>query len=230
MAARCRCRFGRTGRDLDVQEGLWEVVKLGGEQRVRPVPGFAAYDRILNVTGAFSGARRVGAEIVFRRAFDRPFGFGVLHLWGGHPDQEGYWPRRGWLYGMAWYMSLYGVGIEISAKYGAGRRNDVLCYRSFDIEANTRYRVIAECWPEFRLEGTHRCFRQRMKWWRCGEEEPESWLETTDLGKAALPEREYSVALMAHNCEVEFAAVSVEGLSAPDPSPRSATKHTAGGA
>jgi hypothetical protein len=54
---------------------------------------------------------------------------------------------------------------------------------------------------------------QRMKAWRQGEPEPEDWIESGDCALVKLPEREYSVALMAHCCRVDYGPVRVLPLA-----------------
>ncbi|NIA31963.1 MAG: twin-arginine translocation signal domain-containing protein, partial [Actinobacteria bacterium] len=82
--------------DLDVQDGYWKVVEKKGVHRVRLKRGFENYDRIVVVTGAFPQGRRVETDLIFRRNEGNPFGFGILPLWGGRPDDEGVTPSRGW--------------------------------------------------------------------------------------------------------------------------------------
>jgi hypothetical protein len=202
---------GSEAGGLDVQDGQWQCVGGPDGWRVRPVPGTEEYDRILNVCGAFPGGRRVSTDMIFRRGV-RPFGCGVLVLWGGHPDPQGGRPRSGWLYSIGWYMSIYGVGIEDSVRIGSSPRRDVLAYVSSNIEEGRRYRLVMEAVPERDSADVLRCWRQRLKWWPDDESEPEDWLETTDYGEAKLPDREYSVALMAHRCQVEFGPIRIERI------------------
>ena len=199
---------------LDVQDGCWEVFDDAGVARVRPRAGFEGYDRILVVTGDFPAARRIETDVSFHGPVSQPFGFGLLSLWGGHPDTDGFRPRRGWLYCMAWYLSIFeGFGTEFSIKWGGARRRGVSHFLPFDIRPGERYRLVAECWEERAADGSHRRYMQRMKAWRQGEPEPEDWVESGDCALVKLPEREYSVALMAHCCRVDYGPVHVLPLA-----------------
>jgi hypothetical protein len=190
---------------------------VDGEWRVRPVPGSENYDRIIAVTGAFAGGRRVETDLIFRsNAFGQvTFGFGVLSLWGGHPDDPGVSPRRGWNYGLAWFFSHHkGVGIEFSYKYGNAPIQCVSSYRTLNLAINHRYFLIAECWPELDTSGRHLRYRQRMKWWGEGEPAPDEWIDLADTEGAPIPAREYSVAIIAHHCQADFGPVVVTPLEA----------------
>ncbi|MEM7200600.1 MAG: hypothetical protein AAF628_10065 [Planctomycetota bacterium] len=201
---------------LEVQDGHWEVVEVDGERRVRPVPGSERYDRILLATGAFAGGRRVETDMVFRgfRPWQTWAGFGVLTLWGGHLDQPGRFPRNGWLYAVAWYMKPYGPWCEFSVKQGDGARVDAFTGNGIaDPHPDSRWSLIAECWPETDGRGEHVGYRQRMKLWPSGEPEPAEWLECSDRGGARLPAGEYAVAVVAHECQVEFGPLRVLPLA-----------------
>lgn len=198
--------------DLDVQDGHWEKGVIGGRRCVRPVPGSENYDRLVVVCGAFAGGRRIETDLVFRYnvATDRPFGFGVLPLWGGHPDDPGTSPRRGWNFSLAWYYSHYhGVGMDFSYKYGEASPVWVNSYRNLDLKPGLRYFLITETWPEQDATGHHRYYRQRLKWWPETGRAPDEWIELTDVEGAPIPPREYGVALVAHRSQVEFGPVTV---------------------
>ena len=189
---------------LDVQDGAWERFENGDETFVRPVPGTEGYDRVINLTGAFEGARRIEFDVVFRRETEpgRLFGFGVLPLWGGHRDTD-VLPRRGWRYGIAWYYSKQqGIGVETSDKLGGDDYTAATSYEKFALVEGTRYRVVSEAHRED--DG----WRLRMKWWAAEEAEPRDWIELDDHGKR-LPHGEYSVALVAHRCQAEFGSVRI---------------------
>lgn len=207
--------------DLDVQDGCWETFQLDGQRRVRPRVGHEGYDRIAVVTGAFSGGRRVETDVIFRgNGMDGPFGFGVLPLWGGRPDEENVLPRRGWNFSLAWYYSYYeAVGQEFSYKRGAEPPAWVATYRNLDLERDVRYFVIVECWPRAGETGEHAGFEQRMKWWREGEPEPGEWMALSDAAGAPLPPGEFCVALISHRSQVDFGPVTVKPLG-PGGAPR----------
>jgi hypothetical protein len=204
---------------LDVQDGYWESFASNEEWRVRPKPGFEGYDRILAVTGAFPQGRRVEADMIFRGYSDgnRPYGFGIIPLWGGHSDKENVRPRRGWSYGIAWYYSRdRGVGMEFSYKNGnAAPLQWVNTYRPLDPIPGQRYHITVEAWPEYDHEGQHRRYRQRMKWHAEGEVVPHDWMEIRDIEGSPLPEAEYAVALVAHRAQVDFGPVVVTSLEIP---------------
>ncbi|MDY6938751.1 MAG: hypothetical protein SWY16_13890 [Cyanobacteriota bacterium] len=208
--------------ELEVQDGYWEAFSSDGdsspgEWRVRPKPGFEDYDRLLCVTGAFAGGRRIETDLIFRSTdFPRRCGFGVLPLWGGHKDPEDFSPRRGWIYSIAWFHPYrQGGGVEFGYKNGDAPRTWVDSYRQFEPEPNVRYFITAECWSEKDETGQHRCYRQRMKWRKDGEADSDTWIELRDIEGCPLPEREYAVALIAHFCQVDFGQTVVSAMSAP---------------
>lgn len=198
-------------RNLDVQDGYWETLAADGGWRVRPKPGFEDYDRVLAVTGAFPGGRRIETDVIFHSHIeDRLYGFGVLPMWGGHPDKVGVSPRRGWSLAIAWYYSDdEGVGMEFTYKDGKKKPKWVSSYRDFDYQEGVRYLITAECVPELDGNGKHLHYRQRLKWHAEGEPEPDEWIEITDTEGAPLPPGEYAVGLVAHRCQVDFGPVTV---------------------
>lgn len=203
---------------LESQDGCWEVIETLSGNRVRPCPGTEAYDRILLVTGAFPAPRRIETDVIYvgRGASRHPqFGFGLLSLWGGHPDEPGHRPRRGWRYAAAWYFSSYGANAEFSVKEGADRRWDATSLVNGRVQPHGHYRVVAECCTEHDSAGRHLRHRQRMKWWPADEPEPDEWIECAEAGRARLPPGEYAVALLAHQCQVEFGKVHVHALESP---------------
>ncbi|HMR31943.1 MAG TPA: hypothetical protein PKA13_12450 [Geminicoccaceae bacterium] len=215
---------------LDVQDGAWETFLNGdGTTRVRPVPGTEGWDRVLAVTGAFAGGRRVTTDVVFHdvhgvRPFGLPFlprrgyGFGVFPMWAGQPDQPGVSPRRGWRFSLAWYFSVdRSVGSSFSDKVGDGPAAWVESARSLKLDWDRKYRIVAEAWPETSPDGRHVGYRQRMKWWPDGEPEPAHWLEVLDQAGAPLPEGEYAVALVSLRSAVDFGPVTIEAIDGPGP-------------
>jgi hypothetical protein len=199
--------------DLDVQDGFWETFSTPDGYRVRPKPGFEDYDRLIVVAGAFPGGRRIETDLVFRRSMTRskPFGFGVLPLWGGHPDGASIRPRRGWNFSLVWFYSRYnGVGMEFSYKYGNAQPDWISSYRNLTLAANVRYFLAVEAWPELDAAGAHKRYRQRMQWWTEGEPPPHEWIELTDAEGAPIPPGEYAVALNAHRSQVDFGPVVIK--------------------
>ena len=205
------------GRDaqLDAQDGSWEVFISEFGPRVRPVPGQEGYDRVLAVTGAFDGARRVETDVVFRHdtAEGRLWGFGVLGMWGGWPDAEAVRPRRGWSYAVQWYYSRYeGVGVEFSHKDGGAPFAIATSFMGFTPEPGVRYRVVAELWPIMpdasRADDGVR-YQQRMQWWRDGEPEPAAWVELGDAPGSPMPAGPYAVGLLVHRAQADFGPVTV---------------------
>lgn len=204
--------------DLDVQDGPWERVRVDEGWHVRPRPGTELYDRIIVATGAFAGGREIQTELVFhRRRPDRPlFGFGVLPLWGGRPDSSGHSPREGWNFSLVWYYSKYeGIGIEFSYKDGATDPGWISSYRDFPLLPRVSYRLRVQCWPVVSAAGQHLAWVQRMRWWPASEPEPPQWLEASDIEGAPLPEGEWAVALIAHQCQVSFGPVEVRPFAGP---------------
>jgi hypothetical protein len=203
--------------DLDSQDGQWEVFEVDGEKRVRPAPGQEDYDRIVVITGAFPGWRRVETDVVYRRyASDDPFGFGILAMWGGRPDKDDLLPRRGWNFSLFWYYSHYeGVGQEFSYRDSNLPPDWVSNYKNAPLEKNGRYHLVVEGGPVQDSKGNHLYYYQRSKWWPWGEDEPEEWMELTDRQGAPLPPGEFCVALNAHRCKVEFGTVRVLPMTQP---------------
>lgn len=202
--------------ELDVVDGVWETAASGSERVARPVAGHEDYDRLLVVTGAFAGGRRVETTLTLREimAVGKQHGFGLLPLWGGHPDEEAPSPGRGWRFSLGWYYTHYGsVGMEFSTKEGAAKYDFLAIYRSWQPERDRPYRVVMEAWPEKDASGAHARWQQRMKWWDAAESEPEHWMELSDE-TVPLPDLEYGVALIASRCHVEFGPVRVTALSA----------------
>lgn len=206
--------------DLEAEDGYWEAFPSASGWRVRPRPGYEGYDRMLVVAGAFSGARRVATDVVFRGSvpWARTYGFGVLPLWGGRPDSGEVRPRRGWSFGLAWYWSRYeGIGNEFSYRRGAGPVAWVNGYRDLDLEPGRCYKVVAEAWPVQDAQGRHLAYRQRLKWWSADQEEPDGWLELADAEGAPIPAGEYGVALIAYHAQADFGSVRVEPVAAGAP-------------
>ena len=203
-------------QQLDVQDGLWDTFSTDSGWRVRPKPGYEDYDRLLNITGAFPGGRRIETDLTLRSNDEEDlYGLGVLPMWGGHPDDEGMRPRRGWIFGIAWFYSYYkGVGAEFSYKPGKEKPDWVSAYRNYNRDIDKTYRLISECFPEVDEAGNHLRYRLRMKWFVDGEAEPDDWVEVADSEGAPVPEGEYSVALLAHRCQVEFGPVKVTAVDA----------------
>jgi hypothetical protein len=208
---------GWAGADLDVGGGQWEIFNDGKGWRVRPMPGFETYDRLLVLTGAFPGARRIKTDMIYRGRgssdIKRPFGFGVLPMWGGRPDTDRKVPRRGWNFSLCWYYSKYAaLGSEFSYKLGDEKPRWVSAYRNIDLQQNQRYSLEIEVWPETDMQGRHSRYVQRIRW-RQQESAPwGEWLELADNAGGNLSEGEYAVALIAHRCQVDFGSVTIEPL------------------
>lgn len=197
----------------EVEDGWWETVLTPQGWRVRPRPGEEGYDRILVAAGAFEGGRRVETDVVFRSSVaGRPFAFGLLPLWGGRPDPRGRSPRLGWSFSLTWLWSRYqGYGSEFSHKVGDGAPLWCNAYRSFAVAPGTRCFIVAEAWPERSADGRHRRWRQRVKWWAEGQDEPDTWLESCDDG-ASLPAGEYGVGLIAYWTQVDYGPVVIRPI------------------
>lgn len=216
-------------KNLDVQDGYWETFEQEQEWRIRPKPGFEEYDRIVNVTGAFSGGRRVETDVVFRDPGwlgwrgKRAYGFGVLTLWGGHLEKTAIRPRRGWSFGIAWFFAPRrspeqeeepGLILGCGHKQGRERSKRVFEHAPLIPQKDTQYSVIAEAFPVLGLDGKFLYWRQRLKWWKAGTPEPKQWMVMDDnkQGGSLLPEAEYAVSLLAHRTQVEFGTVTVKPL------------------
>lgn len=205
---------------LESQDGVWERVQIDGEWRVRPVPGTEGYDRILLVTGAFPGGRRVETDVVFRYPMTHPSGVGrweqivgMLPLWGGHVDSWDTSPRGGWSFAMAcWWSKPGGAGAEISHRVAGEEPAWVNSYRNLALEPGVRYRVVSEVQPVRTAAGAHVGFRQRVLFWPASEPRPAQWIEVDDVEGAPLPDKDYAVALLLYRCQADFGAVRVEPL------------------
>lgn len=206
------------GMELDAQDGSWEVFDAAGQWRVRPKPGQEGYDRILVVTGAFTGGRRITTDMVFHGPSTpgKPYGFGVLPLWGGRPAVAKHTLRQGWTFSLGWYYSHYeGAGMEFSTKRDDADPQWVSTYRSVALRPGIPYRVTIEVWPETGPDGRHRHFRQRMTWQAADEPSGDQPMEVIDTAGAPLPEGEYAVALVAHRSRMDFGPVTIEAITAP---------------
>jgi len=203
---------------LVVSDGVWDRLRDDrGRWVVHPAVGHEGYDRIIIACGAFAGGRRVETDVVWRRTtagtYDE-WGFGLLTLWGGHSDLPNVAPKRGWLFGLAWYFSRYrGLGNEFSSRFGDNPIKFTSTATDFTLEAGRRYRIVSETRPEQNAAGEFLGWHQQFKWWPDGEPEPEGWLELRDVPGAPLPNREYGVAFVAYRAQVEFGPVSVTALS-----------------
>lgn len=209
--------------DLDVGDGVWERFEWEGQWRVRPKPGYEGYDRLLLVTGAFSGGRRIETDLIYRGTVNaRDFGFGLLPLWGGRPDDETVSPKRGWNFSLVWYWSRYkGVGNEFSYRYGNESPRWINAYRDLALIPNQRYRIVVEVWPEIDQQGHHSYYQQRLKWWPADQPEPEAWLVLNDQAGVSLPAGDYAVALLAYYSQVDYGPVTITTLPA-SPQPEQA--------
>jgi hypothetical protein len=206
--------------ELDVQDGRWETfVADDGDWRVRPMPGFEGYDRVLVVAGAFQGGRRVRTDVVFRSGpgGSALYGFGIFPMWAGQPDEPWVSPRRGWRFSLAWYYSKFqGVATEFSDKVADRPPAWTATYNDLTLMPNRHYNILVEAWPETGSEGEHRRHRQRLKWWRDDEPEPAAWMEVADdWGQARLPPGEYAVSLISYNAQIDYGPVTIEPLNAP---------------
>ncbi|NEP13495.1 MAG: hypothetical protein F6K14_25475 [Symploca sp. SIO2C1] len=204
--------------DLEVQDGYWETFSENGEWRVRPKLGFEQYDRILSITGSFPEGRRVETDLIFRDSGEETvYAFGILPMWGGHLDEVGISPRRGWIYSIAWFdPHRGGGGVEFGIKDGDAPRKWVDSYRQFKVEAGVKYFITAESWPVLDEAGEHLHYVQRMKWWQEGEPESDQWLELTDVEGCPMPVGEYAVGLVAHRCQADFGPVTVTSITGPE--------------
>jgi len=205
--------------DLVAEDGYWEVVSQGSaEARVRPKSGFEGYDRILIVTGASGAGRRIETDLIYRGTSAKgghEYGFGILPLWGGRPDDPGITPKRGWNFSLAWYWIRYkGAGNEFSFKYGSEKPAWVNGYRNIPLVEDGKYRLIVEVWPVVDVNGNHLRYTQRMKWWPNGDKEPAHWQQLSDVEGAPLPPGEYGVALICYRTQVEYGPVRITPLPA----------------
>ncbi|MEM7029144.1 MAG: hypothetical protein AAF629_06090 [Chloroflexota bacterium] len=198
-------------QELDVGDGVWEHFEFDGEWRVRTKPGYEGYDRLLVVAGAFSGGRRIETDLIFRGTVnERDYGFGLLPMWAGRPDERSFSPKRGWNFSLVWYWSRYkGVGNEFSYRFADDDPVWVNGYRDLDLQPNQRYQLIIEAWPVTDTQGEHSHYHQRMKWWPADQPEPEQWLTLNDTEGAPLPEGEYGVAFLAYYSQVDYGPVTI---------------------
>ncbi|MFO1070110.1 MAG: hypothetical protein U1E14_16480 [Geminicoccaceae bacterium] len=212
----------------DAQDGAWETFLSGvGDARVRVVPGHEDSDRVVAVTGAFPGGRRVTVDAVMRRPVGvwpyglgflprREYGFGIAPLWGGHPDRGTDRPGRGLRAAtVTWSTRDFGVAARLVERIGETPPRWRSAGLSLPMKWNGTYRIVAEAWPVRDAEGHHRGWRMRAKFWWTDQPEPADWLEVEDLGDPVLPEGEYGVALVAHRTAADFGPVTVEPLAMP---------------
>ncbi|HET9062149.1 MAG TPA: hypothetical protein VFO62_02565 [Candidatus Binatia bacterium] len=198
-----------------VEDGQWERFRTeAGEWRVRSKLGDEGYDRVIVFAGAFSGARRIETDMIFRyRVETGEWGFGLLPLWGGRPDEPTFRPKRGWLFSLAWFFERQrGVGNEFSQRKGEEPWSFTTAYHDLEIEPNVRYRVITETWPETDAAGAFTRYFQRMKWWPADEPEPVGWIVLADDQRLPLPEGEYGVAFVCYRSQVDIGRVRITAL------------------
>jgi len=197
---------------LEVEDGYWETASIDGEWRVRPVPGYEGYDKVLLLSEPFEGGRRVETNMILRKIIPaKEWGYGILPQWGGRPDPEGTLPRRGWLFSLVWYFNRYkGYGAEFSERQGNNIAKFNTCYRSSNIELLRKYSVITECLDERDAKNKHIRYVLRFKWWPSDEAEPEDWIFLDDKSGWKLPERAYAIGLVCYNCQVDFGPMYIK--------------------
>lgn len=198
-----------------VEDGHWERFRADdGEWRVRSKLGDEGYDRVIVFAGAFPDARRIETDVVFRyRVETGEFGFGLLPLWGGRPDEPTVRPKRGWLFSLSWFFERQrGFGNEFSQRKGVEPYSFTTAYHDFVIQPNVKYRVITETWPERDAAGRFIRYYQRTKWWPADEPETERWIVLADDQRLPLPERDYGVAFVCYRSQVDIGPVRIVGL------------------
>ena len=200
--------------ELEVEDGYWETTHIDSEWRVRPVPGYEGYDKVLLLSEPFGGGRRIETDMILRKVIpSTEWGFGILPQWGGRPDSEGILPRRGWLFSLVWYFNRYkGYGAEFSERNGIEKAKFNTAYKSSSIEESRKYSVITECRDEKDDENQHIRYVLRFKWWPSDENEPRDWVSLDDKSGWKLPEREYAIGLVCYNCQVDFGPVYISTL------------------
>ena len=200
--------------ELQVEDGYWETALIDNEWRVRPVPGYEGYDKVLLLGGSFIGSRRVETDMILRKVIpSTEWGFGILPQWGGRPDSEGILPRRGWLFSLVWYFNRYkGYGAEFSERNGIEKAKFNTAYKSSSIEESRKYSVITECLDERDSQNKHIRYVLRFKWWASDENESRDWILLDDKSGWKLPEREYAIGLVCYNCQVDFGPVYISTL------------------
>ena len=205
---------GHSG-SLEPQDGQWEVVETNHQDVIRPIPGTEGYDRILLASGAFKGGRRVEATMRFvgQASESEDFGFGILPLWGGHPDTLNRSPRRGWKYGLAWYYNPEGgIGIEYSDKFSAERHIRVAKFSKFLAIPGSRHKIIVDSHQTVNKQGQHLGYRQSMTWYALDSKDQLIKMELDDTREQPLAHIHYSVALLAHRAQVEFWDITITPL------------------
>ena len=204
-------------KDFEVGHGYWESVKVDGEWRARSCPGHEEYDRILIISGAFEEARRIETYMVFRNHAcpknQYSYGFGILPLWGGRPDVETQFPKRGWKFSLAWYYSIRrAVGQEFSYKFGMETQDWIGLYRPFVLKPDVKNYLITETWPIEGANGLFKCYKQRMKWWQEGSPEPVEWMVLEDIQINPLEYGKYGIAFVCLYCQAEIGTVQISPL------------------
>ncbi|WP_425092186.1 hypothetical protein [Tropicimonas sp. S265A] len=200
-------------RDMaEVQDGVWERRETAEGWRLGPVEGAEGYDRLVLVAPPFDGPRRVTVDVTFRKNTGRPFGFGVIPLWGGHNDPDARSPRRGWEYAIAWYYDVQnGFGVELSRKDGARPHTTVRKYDARDIVEGETYRIIAEARGPLDVTTGSAGYSLRMQWAHPASGQISDWIELTDAS-VPVTDQPHAVALVAHRAAVDFGPVFVERI------------------
>lgn len=184
---------------------------------VRPRPGHEGYDRVFILNPQISGGRHLRVKIAFDKSTQRwthrlrygpQYGFGLVPLWGGHPDPEDVRPRRGWLYGLAWYYAREeGFGSEAANRSGGDPIEVVKQYGGWSPAADSG--IDAYATPVKSEQGDF------LGWCLV------SVLSSSDgdirpaplfVDPAILPERDYAAALIAHRTAVTFSEISWQPL------------------
>ncbi len=199
--------------DLEAQDGYWETVQIDDQWRVRLKPGFEQYDRMLVVTGAIPGGRRITTDAILRKSIGDQFGFGVLSMWGGHPDNWTRLPRRGWDFALSWYWGrTESYGNEISYKFAEQPPQWINSYSNYTPEIGVKNHLVMEVIEQRNADGSHNSYLHRCKWWPEGGKEPKNWTETVVHDGFALLGKEFAVCLLCFWCQVDFGPVHIEAL------------------
>ncbi len=196
-------------------DGIWDWQPA--LSAVRPRPGHEGYDRVFILNPQVSGGRHLTATVAFDRStqswthrlrYGPQYGFGLVPLWGGHPDPEEVRPRRGWLYGLAWYYAREeGFGSEAANRQGGDPIEVVKQYATLSPGADAEIDAYAALVKSSQDAFLGWCLVSVLSN-SDGELRPDPLFVEPSI----LPERDYAAALIAHRTAVTFSDIAWQPL------------------
>lgn len=207
----------QSGLMPEPQDGLWDWDS--DLSSIRPAPGREGYDRLFILDPSLAGGRHVSARMEFhgstqglvhRLRFGAQYGVGLVALWGGHLEQQDVRPRRGWLYGLAWFYARdNGFGSEAAQRVGSQPMNIAKTYADWSPSEGQSVQMDAYAAPVQQEDGVFLgwCLLSVL----VSDDEtihPNPLFVTPEI----LPRRDYGAGLIAHRVDATFTSVDVQQI------------------